>query len=98
MMEFLENELNEESINESYFRNTINREILQDIISDHELCFVQKEELQKVIEKEKPKKVVVATINIDYGRVECPTCHSLVPKGIGRIRHCVWCGQKFEWL
>jgi len=28
----------------------INCEILQDIISDHELCFVQKEELQKVID------------------------------------------------
>jgi len=28
----------------------INCEILQDIISDHELCFVQKKELQKVID------------------------------------------------
>jgi hypothetical protein len=28
----------------------INCEILQDIILDHELCFVQKEELQKVID------------------------------------------------
>lgn len=36
----------------------VNMEILQDIITDYELCNVQREELQKVIDKLTPYKLI----------------------------------------
>lgn len=91
--------------------NRINVDILRDIIGDHVLCFVQKAELEKAIEKQIPKKPKILTYQllIDSGwKHGCPNCGCAVGinKNLGFAYGeylepyescCCSCGQALDW-
>lgn len=66
----------------------IDYEILQDIITDHNLCSVQKEELSKVIEKLIPYKIVYKN---GFGNCKCGC--EFESEGYQDEEICPECGQ-----
>ena len=52
---------------------------------------------QLLLEKQIPKRIIITTVDINHKEIECPICHNLIPKGIGEVEYCSWCGQKVRW-
>jgi len=71
----------------------IDAEILHDIITDHELCSTQKEELEKAIEKLTSKKINKSSFNVAF----CPMCHGAVWQLRHESKYCFRCGQALDW-
>jgi len=76
----------------------INVEYLQDIITDHNLCYIQKEELEKVINQQTSEDVIKTPYF--YGELtSCPKC------GKGNLtnlfnktpNYCLHCGKALKW-
>ena len=66
----------------------INTEILKDIMNDHNLCEVQKEELQKVIDKLTPLKLTYKN-----GFSNCKCGSEFEREGYQGEEYCTECGQ-----
>jgi hypothetical protein len=65
-------------------------DILRDIITDHKLCYVQKNELEKAIEKLTSKKIDVS----EDGEKSCPVCDCEI---LGYYaEYCEHCGQSLD--
>ena len=66
----------------------VNMEILQDIMGDHALCGVQREELQKVIDKLTPYKLTYKN-----GFSHCKCGSEFEREGYHGEEYCTECGQ-----
>ena len=76
----------------------INCEYLQDIISDHGLCYIQKEEIEKVINHLTTTDVIRTPYF--YGEIiSCPNCgnNHLTNLFNDKPNYCLNCGKKLKW-
>jgi hypothetical protein len=74
-------------------KQEIDAVILHDIITDHELCQTQKEELEKAIDQLTPKKINKSSFNVAF----CPMCHGAVWQLRHESKYCFRCGQALDW-
>ena len=56
------------------------------------------EECREARERQAAKKPIISHIGQvnDRGKAHCPNCRQEI-HGIGRIRHCFYCGQAIDW-
>lgn len=56
------------------------------------------EECREARERQRSKKPIISHIGQvnDRGKAHCPNCRQDI-HGIGRIRHCFYCGQFIDW-
>lgn len=103
-LKYLES-LHSKIIRSSFAKNVTENEIMALIECKKMIKEIQKyraigtvEECREARERRREKKPIISHIGQvnDRGKAHCPNCRQDI-HGIGRIRHCFYCGQFIDW-